>query len=428
MARNQKDDDTAKRFHFSVKKLEALPAPAGKPVVYFDDEVPHLGLRCQPTGTRTFVTIKRSAGVTFRKTLGQFPELQIEAARAVARRLLNENAKWKADDYQGIAPLARPVDKAVVTFGKMFEDHVRKVRKAAGTEERAERSEKNLRYVYNPYLSQFENTPLENMTPPRMVDLHAKLAERGPYAANRAIELLRACFNDAMDKGLATADPTRSVEMFPEARRKRFLQPEELLRLEKVLTDESNQDVAEFTKLLLLTGVRKNNLYAARWEEISFERSTWDIPMTKNGESLSVPLSDDAIEIFKAREARRVNGNEWVFPSKANASKHTVDYKSQWVRIRKAAGIPDVRPHDLRRTFASYQAIGGASLQMVGSSLGHKDSKSTEVYSHLVQSAVRQSIDSGEETRKQMMKDAAKRIKADERRKTRKLQVVPVAS
>ena len=70
-----------KRFHFSVERLEKLPIPSDKPAVYFDDDVKQLAVRIQPTGTRTFVTIKRSRGVTFRKTLGGFPELQIEAAR-----------------------------------------------------------------------------------------------------------------------------------------------------------------------------------------------------------------------------------------------------------------------------------------------------------------------------------------------------------
>jgi integrase len=443
-----KPEGHPKRFHFSVTKLEALPVPADKPIVYFDSEVPHLGLRCQPTGTRTFVVIKRSRGVTYRKTLDQFPDLKIEAARATARRLLNQNAAWKANDYEGVAPLAKPVDKEVITFGQMFEAHVRQARKESeGKGHDPDRTEKNLRYVYDANQSEksasrfclskrFENTPLENMTPSSMAELHADLSETrkvdgkkrgGKFTANRALELIRAVFNTAIQKGLATTDPTRGVEMHQEKKRKRFLQPEELLRLDKVLAEEANQDVTEFTKLLLSTGVRKSSLYSARWEQISFERKAWDIPVTKNGEPLTVQLTDDAMKILKAREAQRVDGNPWVFPTKAGSTtEHVTDYRTQWNRIRKSAGVADIRTHDLRRTFASYQAIGGASLQMVGSSLGHKDSKSTEVYSHLVQSAVRQSIESGEQTRKQMMKDAAKRIKSEERRKARKLQLISV--
>jgi integrase len=430
MPKHKDGDGTKRRFHFSVKKLEELPAPTGKPMVYFDDEVPHLGVRCQPTGTRTFVCIKRSRGTTFRKTLGQFPELQIEAARSVARRLLNANAEWRANDYKGVAPLAKPLNETAITFQTAFEAHILKARaRMAKKHKDPEKTQAGRQAIYDLHLADLGKLPLDAVTPSRVVDLHKRITkENGPYAANRCIELVRAAYNSATRKGWWTlANPTASVDPNPEQKRKGYFEPEELLRLENVLAKEANQDVADFVRLLIRTGVRKGNLYSARWSEIDFIRGVWTIPTTKTGQPLDVQLTPEAVSILTKRERER--RSEWVFPTKSESETgHVTDYKSQWTRIRKAAGIMDKTMHHARHTNASYKTIGGVALPLVGGSLGHADLKSTQTYAHLHQSAIREGNLVGEQTMKRMMAAAAKRLKAEERRNARKLAVVPASA
>jgi integrase len=60
-----------------------------------------------------------------------------------------------------------------------------------------------------------------------------------------------------------------------------------------------------------------------------------------------------------------------------------VNLKDPWGLIRRAAGLPDVRPHDLRHSFASVMIAGGASLPVIGALLGHRDVKTTQRYAHL---------------------------------------------
>ena len=60
-----------------------------------------------------------------------------------------------------------------------------------------------------------------------------------------------------------------------------------------------------------------------------------------------------------------------------------VNLKEPWGAVRVAAGLPDVRPHDLRHSFASVLAADGAPLLLIGKLLGHKDMKTTGRYSHL---------------------------------------------
>jgi site-specific recombinase XerD len=68
--------------------------------------------------------------------------------------------------------------------------------------------------------------------------------------------------------------------------------------------------------------------------------------------------------------------------------------KGCWAKLLKRAGLAgtDLRQHDLRRTFASYQAGLGASLATIGQSLGHSDIASTQIYARLGIGPVRESI------------------------------------
>jgi integrase len=67
--------------------------------------------------------------------------------------------------------------------------------------------------------------------------------------------------------------------------------------------------------------------------------------------------------------------------------------KGAWRAITTAAGLDDLRVHDLRRTFGSWQAAAGASLPMIGKALGHKSQQATAIYARLNLDPVRQMVD-----------------------------------
>jgi integrase len=83
----------------------------------------------------------------------------------------------------------------------------------------------------------------------------------------------------------------------------------------------------------------------------------------------------------------------YVFPGgKKNQAGHLVSPKTAWERLCKRAGFDNLRMHDLRRTLGSYQAAGGASLTVIGKSLGHRSTASTAVYARLNLDPVRDSV------------------------------------
>jgi integrase len=69
-----------------------------------------------------------------------------------------------------------------------------------------------------------------------------------------------------------------------------------------------------------------------------------------------------------------------------------MEIRQAWDRVREAAKLGDVRLHDLRRTLGSWQAASGASLPIIGKSLGHRNQKTTEIYALLDLDPVRQSV------------------------------------
>ena len=72
---------------------------------------------------------------------------------------------------------------------------------------------------------------------------------------------------------------------------------------------------------------------------------------------------------------------------------HLSDLNGPWRRVRKQAGIEDVRLHDLRHTFASFGASAGLSLPVIGSLLGHTQAATTQRYAHLASDPVRRAAE-----------------------------------
>ncbi len=126
-----------------------------------------------------------------------------------------------------------------------------------------------------------------------------------------------------------------------------------------------------------------------QWSEIHLERGEWRIPITKNGDSQTVTLIAEVVEILRARQG--VN-QTWVFPG-SGVTGHLVEPKKAWKRVLERAGIANLRIHDLRRTLGSWQAKTGASLVIVGKSLNHKSPSTTAIYARLDLDPVRESVD-----------------------------------
>ena len=114
------------------------------------------------------------------------------------------------------------------------------------------------------------------------------------------------------------------------------------------------------------------------------------MPDSKGGQPLQIPMVTQLRELLLKINQGKKKG--WVLPSEKSASGHLEDPKRPWQSLLRAANITDMRIHDLRRTMGSWQAISGASLPIIGKSLGHKSTSATQVYSRLTVDPIRDSM------------------------------------
>ena len=100
----------------------------------------------------------------------------------------------------------------------------------------------------------------------------------------------------------------------------------------------------------------------------------------------TVHICAPALQVLSKIE--RIEDNPWVITGK-NPGAHLTDLQPPWWRIRKRAGIEDVRIHDLRHIFASTAVATGQGLPMIGKLLGHTQVQTTARYAHLAADPVK---------------------------------------
>ena len=371
------------QINFTKRTIEALPTPekAEKPKrdEYRDSKSRGLMLYVSPSGLKVFYLYRKINGRPERIRLGVFPDTTVEHARKQASRL-------NAAVYDGANPAeAKRMVRAEPTLGELYEaymdQYVRPERLVA----------KDIISRYKRHLRQWQSRKLSAITPAQAKKLHQRLAvSHSGVTANRVLTQLRGMYNKARDLELYGGEnPTDRIKLFPEKSRERFLQPEEAPRFFTTLSKETNSTFRDFVLIALLTGARKTNVLNMRWEQINFHHAMWTIPKTKNGDSHTVPLVDQAMEILQERQAN--SKSDWVLPG-SSASGHYADPKKAWAGFLKRADIKNLWIHDLRRTMGSWQAITGASLVVIGKSLAHKDVATTATYARLNVDPVRASM------------------------------------
>ena len=95
--------------------------------------------------------------------------------------------------------------------------------------------------------------------------------------------------------------------------------------------------------IALETAMRRGEILSMRWQHLGEDFTTLRIPNTKNGEERIIPLSSTARSVLK----EITKDTDLIFPTSANA------FRLSWERIVAAAGIEDLRFHDLRHEDAS---------------------------------------------------------------------------
>lgn len=374
----------------------------------YDSVVPHLYARPRVRTGISFVVCASAGSKDREKVLGRYPGMTIDAARVAAfqwlidqgvykrGRIGREPAKLEASDYlssgQQTCPRCQLVFDPSVAWAKRitveklfqhyFEDHVALRCRSTAV----------IRRNFERYFESIRRKPAEALTPYETQKWHNMLGSKvGPVTANRSLQLLKAILNFGIKWQLIDCrNPTKAVRRFKEESRDRIVQMEEMPILLDAIEKHATVTTRDVFKLCLYTSQRIQNVCSMRWQDIDIKQGTWRISATdfKTGCSHEIPLVPEAVQLLSARLSSQ-NGSIWVFPGSRNSSKPMKWCYKAWHRITEAAGLPGIRPHDLRRTHASYQAANGESLVTIARTLGHKDFKSTAIYTRLGTESIR---------------------------------------
>ena len=340
--------------------------PRAREYTVWDRSVPGLGVRVRPTGGKSWVMLEETGGRSKRVSLGPVSVKGIEEVRreCLARR---------------VSPMAEPVAPArpVPSFREFVEGEWKAAHFA--------RYKPSTRYIATRlletrFLPAFGEKPLDRIAPAEIRRWFDAFSRTAPGNANRALDVLRQMMNFAVARGHIETNPTRGIERNRRPRMTRFLSREEIARLHGVLDAEDgkgNREHADIVRLLLLTGCRKNEILRLRWSEVRDDML--ELVDSKTGPR-KVPLNIHARRIL-ARQPR--GEGAFVFPSPRDPDRPRNDNLVFWFRIRKEAGIEDVRLHDLRHTHASHAAMSGVPIPVVSRLLGHSSVRMTLRYAHL---------------------------------------------
>lgn len=225
-----------------------------------------------------------------------------------------------------------------------------------------------------------------------VMKLHAHLAKKAS-TANYCVAILSKLMSWCEERGLRPeqTNPCFRVKKFRETKRQRYLSQEEMARLGEVLDEVSAQSEESLfataaIRLLLFTGARVGEILTLQWSFVDFERMVLLLPDSKTGQK-QIILNEPAAEVL--RSLPRLAGNPFVIIGR-RAGARLINLQKPWRRIRKLAGIPDVRMHDIRHSFASVGAAQRGSLPMIGKLLGHNHTMTTARYAHLADDPLRQ--------------------------------------
>jgi len=161
----------------------------------------------------------------------------------------------------------------------------------------------------------------------------------------------------------------------PRIRRKeiRALSEEEIVKIKENVKKLKDRLLIQ---LLLDTGLRSKELLSIKKSDINIERRYIIVRNTKNGEERIVFFTEETARLLKSY-LRNIEDNGILF----NMTYHALYRKLK--RLGKKLGI-DLRPHILRHTFATQAIRKGMPLPVVQKLLGHKDIRTTQIYTHLV--------------------------------------------
>lgn len=364
---------------------------------YVDTKFPRLKVISRPSGKKSYYCRLKVNGKDIKRKVGEVGDISVSMARIMASSFVY-SFKLQVPDSQ----LQESSIFKHITLNQVFdlykEGELKHRRTIAG---RAH----GLEIAYKTHVKPKVGAMLINDITKKFARSFFKELEMKGYSVhNKTLSLLKAAFNYVIDfeeELKIHVNPFERIKKLQGITRNRYFTQDEARRFLRALDQVNNQDVADIYRLALYTGARLSNVKQMEWRELNLSAGVWIISATrtKTRQHYEIPLHLLALQILQNRQ-RKFGHSRFVFPSR-NKSKY--GYITGGDPIWKEAIIlanlyhenPNIRPrpHDLRRTFATWQIQSGADVSVVSKALCHTSLKHTLIYAHTNVSQVRDAID-----------------------------------
>ena len=268
-------------------------------------------------------------------------------------------------------------------------------------------------YIENHIKPNIGDIPIEKLTSLQLQKFYRLLltegriprieSEKQPKGLSaKTVRNINQVISSAMDMAvrhkLILSNPTEGCELPKVEHREMKTLPAE--QLGAFLREAKESGVYELYYMDLATGLRRGELLGLKWEDIDLQNGiihvrrqvarvdgeVKELPLKTKNSYRNISISRDAVAMLTEMEAHR--SSEYVFPSSTGGPISPDSVNNMLHRVLKRAGLPSIRFHDLRHTFATLALQNGVDIKTVSGMLGHADPGFTlDTYAHVTTSA-----------------------------------------
>jgi len=251
---------------------------------------------------------------------------------------------------------------------------------------------RNQEYTLEMFKVRFNGKSLDQITPSEIEKFKADRSKEGvkPLTINKNLACLRGLVNYAKKMKKFAGDNFVAKDSFfkVEEPPPRYLREDEMRRL---LPNCTTPYLKAIVELAINTGMRRGEILSLRWESIDLKTNFITLTKTKGKKVRHIPLNKAARDILSALCSQNNALADYVFTN--SEGKPFTDIKKSFKTALRKAKIDNFRFHDLRHTFASYEAMAGVDLNTIRELLGHKTMTMTMRYAHLSDEHRKQAVD-----------------------------------
>ena len=405
MARPKKSaaPDLSEAQELTAGAIERLTCPTGKQQAFMrDTKAPGLRVRVTAAGAKSYVFEAKLNRQTIRRTLGDVRTLSIEDARDAARTLAKTVKTDKQDprEVQRQQQAAQAASKAAaavqaVTVGEVWTEYLTERRPQWGERHYQDHIDKaapggvaSTRRGYEKHLTKpgplaaLMPLPLRDLDAPTIEAWAAKEAKTRATSARLAWRLLKVflrwCEEQPAYAGLLPAKNPAKTQKSREALgkagvKKDVLQRGQLPAWFAAVQQAQNPVIAAALQIMLLTGARPGEVLGLRWEDVNTKWKGISIRDKVEG-TREIPATPYVLQLLAALPRR----NEWVFSSPTSADGRLTEPNNAHTRACQIAGLDNLTPHGLRRSFKSLTEWLEIPAGVVAQIMGHKPSATAE--------------------------------------------------